>query len=272
MRPVRILLCALIAPIASGCFATRNDVRILQGDLLSMRAEAARADSARSRQLSAVAGQLANTLGVVTDSLRDLSARVGRFQDDTKQELYAMQQQMLRMAELTGMSQTQLQQLRVEMENRNQLPVAPAPVVPATPGDTTQRTAAPTPPQAPGPNTLYAIGREQLVAGSYSSARVAFTDLLTQFPEWPQAGDAQISIAETFVGERRLAEADSVYRVVVQKYPRSTAAPTAEYKLALSLARQGRKAEARTAMDQIPKRYPGTEVATLALDWLRANP
>jgi hypothetical protein len=42
----------------SGCFATRSDMRVLQGDILNFRTESARADSARARQLAAVASAL----------------------------------------------------------------------------------------------------------------------------------------------------------------------------------------------------------------------
>jgi outer membrane protein TolC len=49
------LLLPLIALVASACFATRNDVRLLQSDVLAARAEAARADSARAQQATAQA-------------------------------------------------------------------------------------------------------------------------------------------------------------------------------------------------------------------------
>ena len=60
-----------VACLATGaCFATRSDVRVLQGDILSFRQEAARADSARARQLASVVA----SLGTVGDSLRETSA------------------------------------------------------------------------------------------------------------------------------------------------------------------------------------------------------
>lgn len=43
----RAVLLLTGAVLNTACFATRNDVRILQGDVLAMRGEMARADSAR---------------------------------------------------------------------------------------------------------------------------------------------------------------------------------------------------------------------------------
>ena len=87
MSARRLLRLAPVVALAAagGCFATRNDVRILQDNILTARAEAARADSARQRQLD----QAISALGVVTDSLRAVSTRTSRFQADAQQALYA---------------------------------------------------------------------------------------------------------------------------------------------------------------------------------------
>jgi hypothetical protein len=68
---------------SSGCFATRNDVRILQEDILSVRTMQARADSARSQQLSDISNTLNTTLVAVRDSVRDLGGRLLTFQGST---------------------------------------------------------------------------------------------------------------------------------------------------------------------------------------------
>ena len=63
----------VVLSLATGaCFATRNDVRILQQDVANVRASQQKADSA----LAASLNQVATTLGVVTDSLRSANSRV----------------------------------------------------------------------------------------------------------------------------------------------------------------------------------------------------
>ncbi len=255
-------LAALSLVVTGGCFATRSDMRVLQGDILNFRTENARADSARARQIAAVAA----TLGSVADSIKATSERLTRFQGDTRGDMRAIQQQLLQVQELTGQSQRRLQEMRADMESRAAQTVMPPPT--PIPGDTT----AAAPVQAtPGPNQLYQLAYDQLRRGSFSSARAAFEELLRLYPTSELAPDAQINIAEAFAAEGTAASADSAYAAVVAKYPRSPRAATALYKMALSMARQGKRPDARTAMDRVVREYPTSDEADLAREWLRTN-
>ncbi|MEP7383448.1 MAG: tol-pal system protein YbgF [Gemmatimonadota bacterium] len=248
--------------VTGGCFATRSDMRVIQGDILNFRTESARADSARARQIAVVAA----TLGSVSDSIRATSDRLTRFQGDTKGDLRAIQQQLLQVQELTGQSQRRLQEMRAGLESRSEQPVMPTTT--PLPGDS----LAPAPVQStPGPNQLYQLAYDQLRRGSYSSARAAFEELLRLYPTSELAPDAQINIAEAFAAEGTAASADSAYAAVVARYPRSPRAATALYKMALSMARQGRRPDARTTMDRVVREYPTSDEADLAREWLRTN-
>ncbi|MDX2184123.1 MAG: hypothetical protein SFW08_09075, partial [Gemmatimonadaceae bacterium] len=113
----RLVVLAAAGISLSGCVATRNDLRVLQADLAVIRAEAARNDSARVRQVNEVL-QAVRALRTTGDSLRALSQRVAKWQGDQKEELYAMQQQLLTIQELTGLSQRRLLELRANLEER----------------------------------------------------------------------------------------------------------------------------------------------------------
>jgi tol-pal system protein YbgF len=254
---------ALGALALNACFATRNDVRVLQDDLRSTRAEAMRADSARARQIDA----LARILGTVGDSVRSLHASVSRVQGDVRGEFRQINQQLLQIQELTGQSQRRLQDLRAEMELRNQLPAAP--VTPPVAGDTTPPVAA-TPP-APGPAQLLSLGRQQYAQRSFATARAAFEELLKTHPESDLAPEAQLYIGECWKAEGNAAAADAAYNAVVAKYPQSSRAPNALYKLALSQAEQGKRAEARVFMERVKREYPQSDEAELADAWLKSN-
>lgn len=262
-------LVVLSLALSSGaCVATRSDVRILQGDIFALRGDVARADSARTRELLALTGSLTTTLGTLRDSIEAVSARLGKFQGDARQEFYAISQQLLVLGELTGQGQRRIMELRAELENRSQqMATQPAP----TPGDT-----SPPPPaagsQVPGPAQLWLIGRNQLEQKSYSAAREAFQTLLQTYPTSEMAPGAQLSIAESFAAENLAVQADSANRIVFEKYPSSTAAPTAMYRLGLSLSRQGKRAEARVIMTRVAQSFPRTDEADLARDWLQRNP
>jgi tol-pal system protein YbgF len=260
------LLLPLIALVASACFATRNDVRLLQTDMLASRAEAARADSARARQIAQIAATLTTTLGALSDSVRDVSTRLDRFKGDTRTDLYNVQQQLLQVQELTGQSQRRINDLRAELERRSEQIAAGTPATPATPGDTTR----PPPPQT-GPAQLYQIARQQLDQGSYGTARAGFQELLRLYPTSDLAPDALHFVAESYAAEMNLASADSAYTQVLTRYPRSSRAPSSLYKLGISLAKQGKKSDARAAMDRVTREYPQSDEAELAREWLRTN-
>ncbi|MFN8574616.1 MAG: tol-pal system protein YbgF [Gemmatimonadaceae bacterium] len=257
----------------TACFATRNDVRILQGDVLAMRGEIARADSARSRQLLAVAAQMSSALTVLADSTRATSLRLDRLRGDSKTDLFAIQQQLLQIQELTGQSQRRLQELRAQMEERQQQVV---PVAPTSVDTTATKTGAPTPgaaaaPAAPGPNQLFQLAQDQMRRGSYGTARAGFQELVRLYPASDLAPDAMYWTAEAYAAEGNSSAADSTYSDVLTRYPRTSRAPTSLYKLALSLARQGKRAEARAAMDRVSREFPQSDEADLAREWLKTN-
>ncbi len=266
----RVVLLLVGAGLNSACFATRNDVRILQGDVLLMRGEIARADSARARQVAAVATQMMSLLTTLSDSARATSSRIDRLRGDTKTELYDIQQQLLQIQELTGQSQRRLQELRAQMEDRAQQVPAPSPVIDsaAAAGGTIPQ---PVQPAAPGPNQLYQLSQDQLRRGSHATARAGFQELVRLYPTSDLAPDALYWSAEAFAAEGNRAASDSSYTEVLTRYPRSPRAPTALYKLGRSLAQQGKRSEARAAMDRVSREFPQSDEADLARDWLRSN-
>jgi len=249
--------------VLSGCFATRNDVRVLQQDIRNARAEALRADSARARQIDAIA----KILTVVVDSVQNLRASVSRVQGDMRGEFRQVNQQLLQIQELTGQSQLRLQDLRAEMELRNQQQTVP--VVPPVAGDTTQPVAPA--PAAPGPAQLLSLGKQQYAQRSYGAARSAFEELLKTHPASDLAPEAQLYIGECFAAEGNAPAADAAYNAVVAKYPQSPKAPNALYKLALSQAKQGKRTEARAFMERVKREYPQSDEAELADGWLKSN-
>lgn len=258
-----------LALLATGaCFATRSDVRILQGDILTMRQEAARADSARARQIA----QVVAVIGVVNDSLSNTGARLTSYQGENRGEFRAIGQQMLQLQELVGQSQVVIQRLRAENEARLQPQAAPAvtPVVTST--DSTQPIPTQPPVQAnPGPNQLYQDGLAQARRGSYGTAQAAFEELLRLYPSSDLAPDAQYFLAEAYDYDGKSEKADTAFLAVASQFPKATKAPTALYKVGLSLARRGRRADARTMMDRVVREYPRTDAAELAAEWLRTN-
>jgi TolA-binding protein len=259
-------LTPVVALATGACFATRSDVQILQNDLRVLQAEQAgaraAADSAQraaARRDSITGAQLDQLLGalrIIRDSATATNVRLQRFQGEVREDLYGLGQQLLQIQTLTGASEQRLRQFRLDMEQRSKEIQA------ANAADTASQSAA----AAPGPEQLYDVGLQQARRSAWTSARSAFDDLLRQYPQSAVASDAQLQVAYTYEGEKNQAAADSVYRLVVATYPRSTAAPTALYKHAQSLIAARKTVEARALIDRLRRDYPGSDAERLSRD------
>lgn len=270
-RAHRLLFIVGAALSASGCFATRSDVQVLQGDLAVMRAEAVRADSAHREQMR----QLARQIGAVGDTLRSVNAFLARFQGDFSLTMHTFGQQLLAVQELTGQSQKKLQEMRASLEAAQQeraaqvvVPAAPVAAVPGVPPAAPVVAAVAQPPVI-GPNQLFQVAKEQLQAGRTSAARDGFLTFLAQYPSDDLASDAAYRIAESWALEGKLASADTAYQLVAEKYPKSEQAPRAIYKRAMTSRQAGQTRQARTLFQLIVDKYPKSLEAELAADFLK---
>jgi len=246
-------LAPLAALVLAGCLASRSDIALLQTELQTMRGESARGDSARRVQIDQALTQLARA----NDSMRAISARLAKLQGDVANEHYQMAREIIQLQELSGQSTRRLQELRGALEERAPVATQPAP------GDSAQPAAA------PGPGQLFQSSLDQLRRGSVGVARSGFEELLRTYPTYEDAPEAMVYIAETYAAERNQVAADSVYGLVVQRYPRSPKAATALYKRALVLKSAGQNAAARAALERIVREYPRSDEATLAREQLR---
>jgi tol-pal system protein YbgF len=253
-----------LAPVAfmatGACFATREDVQVLQDDLARYRAEQAQSDSLMRQHIA----QLAMLMTSVDDSVGSLSGRLVRMQGDVRGDLYALSQQLLQVQELTGQSQRRLQEMRASLEARGQEIAAE---------NTAPQGQAPTPSPAaqPGPNQLFQLSLDQLRRGSAGAARSGFEQLVREHPNSDLVPDAWFYLAEAHSMEGNTAQADSAYATVVSRYPRSPRASTALYKRALLLEAHGDATAARTLLNQVIERYPRSDEAALARERLRPS-
>lgn len=266
-------LIPLVALVATGgCFATRGDVRIVQGDIAALRTELLKNQQDQKDALL----QTQRMIQLASDSLARVSARTVGVQGDVREGMRAVREQLLQVQTLLGQSQATIARLRAEMEARNAMPVAPAPTEPPTGAPSRGGRAAPATPAAadtttvlPGPNQLYTTGRDQLLRGATATARTTFQELITNYPQSDYASDAQFWIAESLAKENNVPAADAAYAAVVSAYPTSAKAPTALYKRAQLVLKQGITAQARQLFEQVVARYPRSDEAELAAETLK---
>lgn len=282
-RARRLAMLPLVAFATGACFATRNDVRVLQGDLAVLRAEAARADSMHREQLRTVSRQV----GAVGDTLRTANAFLARFQGDVSLQMHSFGQQLITIQELLGQSAKKMQDLRADLEAREAdraaasaaLAAAAAPAgvagaagaaaAPSAPAAGPPAMAPPVADKQPGPNMLFQLAQQQLQGGRNAAARAGFEDFLAQYPTNDLAPLAAFNIAQSWDLDGKMATADSAYQLVTDKYPRSDQAPTALYKRAQLFRTAGQTRQARALFQQLIDQYPKSLLVELAQDFLK---
>ena len=241
------------AALAGGC-ATKGMVRRVETEIVVLRTQQARADSARAAELSRIIALQTRIL----DSLEVTRENLRQFRTEVSQEMLNVQQQLVQVQELTGQSQRRLADLRRDLENRSEQLAAGDTSAVSRPGDS----AAAVPAGTPSPDQLYQGGLAELRRGSNSTARSAFQEFIRLYPTHPQMPDAVYQLAETFTDIPDSAAA--YYLQVVEKFPRSPRASTSLYKLgALAEQRQDRAA-ARRYYQQVTQQYPRSQEASLA--------
>ncbi len=279
MMPTRLWRVIRSIPLVAlaatgGCFATRGDVRVLQGDIAQMRTDVLKNQQEQRDALTQVARQLQNA----SDSLARVSARTVGLQGDLRGETRAIRDQLLQIQTLLGQSQATVARLRSELEAARNAPpptAAPAPgtvpagttggvVPPKAPGDTA--TVAGT---QPGPSQLYQKGLDLINRGSYATGRAVLQEMLTTYPTSDLAPDAQYYLAESLFKEKNWAAADPAYAAVVSSYPNSSRVRNALYKRGQVAVQLGNIPQARQYFEQVIARFPRTDEAELAAETLK---
>jgi TolA-binding protein len=115
------------------------------------------------------------------------------------------------------------------------------------------------------------MGHTAIQRGSYSAGRGALEELLTSHGTSPQAPAALLLVGESYARESNEAAADSVYQLVVTRYPKSMSAPTALYKRALAL-KTAQPAKARALLQQVVDQYATSDEAPLAASLIKQLP
>ena len=236
--------------LVAGC-ALKGDVRKVELQVQSLRAELAKSDSVRAAERDSILA----AVRLAQQALTAQQAYLVQLRGDVRTELTAVQQQLMAVSELTGQSQQRLSEMRTRLEARQQPPdPTPAGGAPVGPSGN---------PAGPGPDQMYDLSLQQYRRGSVSTARLGFREFLRVFPTHERAADALFYVGESFEKEAP-DSAVAVYDQVVKAYPNSPRAPSALYKLGLLAEQRGDKAAARTFYARVIAGYARSPEADLA--------
>jgi TolA-binding protein len=120
----------------------------------------------------------------------------------------------------------------------------------------------------PGAATLYSSAVELINQGAYATGRRSLEQLMASYPDNENAPRALLKIGETYQAERNLPAADSVYRLVPLRYPKTSEAGLGLYRVGKALWDAGRKSEGRLFLERVVSEYPNSDAASLAKETL----
>ena len=252
--------------LASAC-ATKGQVKLLQGEISSLRIETARRDSVRASALAAIIGlqqRIMDSVVAGREALRTLDLRI-------QADLTGVQRQLLQVQELTGQSQSRLSEMKAALDQRAEQTEAAGLARPAAPTADSTATPGPTPPAGtpvPTADRMYQAAKAQLNRGAAGTARRGFQELVRTYPTHELVPEALFYIGESYAGETP-DSAVVYYTQVLSRFPRAPKASTSLYKLGRLESARNNSAAARAYYDRLIKEYPRSDEVELARDALK---
>lgn len=242
---VRALLgLALILPLAA-C-ATKRDVRDLAEEIRTLNAR--QAELIREVQRD----QLEHR-----DSLRVVSSTQSNMRAELLRRMVDLQEDLLRLQEVTGISQQQLAGLRDQLEReRRSVSLGPAGMDEGGGGSAA--------------GEIYDASVTQFRRGAYTSARLGFEELLERFANHELAPEARYYLADIQVQEGDLEGAIQGFLRVQEFHPTSDRAPDALYRAGMLYQETGDRDESRRYLERVVNTWPDSGAADLARDALRS--
>lgn len=125
---------------------------------------------------------------------------------------------------------------------------------------------------AAGEQAMYDAAFNALKGADYPKAIASFRAFLTAYPTSPLASNAQYWLGEAHYVTREYDAAILAFRKVATDWPDSRKAPDALVKVGFTQAAQGKNAEARATLEDVTRRFAGSEAAQLAAERLKRMP
>lgn len=246
----RLALVAFLA-LGSGACAMKSDIRMLQQDMLVMQ-----------QHQDSVLRELQRQNRLLLDSVRTTISLTQDARGTTANQLRQFDQSLARFGELVSQVMGSLNRIEQRLTALEQRPAAQAPGGGSGSSGGAGGTA----------EEYYGTGMEMMQQGSYATARMAFQQLVQEFPTHERAADAQFQIGQAFYHEGQFQEAYAALELVPAQWPQSARAPAALFRAgAIAEERRG-FIRARGYYQQIVDKYGRSEEAAQARQKLRTLP
>jgi tol-pal system protein YbgF len=241
-----LVLAALL--YGSGC-ATKGDLRSVSNEIRLLQA---RQDS--------VLAELRYQSSVTQDTLRTTTRDLLNMRGEIMRRLTQLQEDVDELSALTGEIQRANASIRDQLVTRGgRMPDLGGP--PAGGGGVSGGTGE--------ADALYNAAVDQLDRNQIGTARQAFTDFLSQYPNDELAPRAHYYLAEIHLQENRQREAIREFLVIRERFPEDDKVADALYRVGLVHAELGERNEARRYLETVVNTYPDNPVTPLARQALR---
>jgi tol-pal system protein YbgF len=207
---------------------------------------------------------------LTNQSLLDLAQRIDRVQSDLRG--IRGEVEVLQNASEGGKNQTR--SLYGDLEKRLAALETLGGVAPGSVGSGSVGSVPVAPPVAAtgGEQASYDAAFTALKASDYPKAIAGFRNFVSTYPSSPLASNAQYWLGEAHYVNREYQNAITAFQRVTTDWPDSRKAPDALVKIGFTQAALNRNGDARITLEDVVRRYPGTEAAQLAADRLKRLP
>ena len=123
-----------------------------------------------------------------------------------------------------------------------------------------------------GEQAVYDAAFNALKGSDFPKAISGFRSFVTTYPSSPLASNAQYWLGEAYYVTKEYQSAIAAFQKVTTDYPDSRKAPDALVKIGFTQSALGRNGDARVTLEDVVRRFPGTEAAQLASERLKRMP
>jgi tol-pal system protein YbgF len=251
----KLLLSALGIGLLGGCYSPEKGRMLeLRVDKLASDNDALRAEvKALQEKLTESLPRVDQKVAEVTKALEGLDQAARRSDADIGVQLQKVVEDLATLRGQVDAYSHQLDQLQSQV---SALPgVAAAKPAPAAAADI---------PRPADKKEFFALAMSKQKAGEVAAARQLYLDFVRKYPRDDLAGEAHFQLAESYFTEDKCPEALPEYGQLVKAFPNSKSMPSALLHSADCFQRLKNVDAALAALDQVVKRYPGTDAAKKA--------
>jgi tol-pal system protein YbgF len=249
--PVRALLAVAALPLLLSACATKGDIRNMRTDLQRMEA---RQDS--------VLLEIQRQNRLLLDSIRTSIALTVDARGTTAAQLRQFEQNVSQLGQLVGQVMGSLNRIDQRLDGLTRSGgvggVAQAGGGAPSGGGTAEE--------------YYGTGMQMMTQQSYATARMAFEQLVREFPQHERAPDAQFQIGQSFYHEEQFDAAYGALDQVAALWPEAPRAAAALFRAGAIAEERRDFARARRYYERVRAEYPASEEARPAQQKLQSLP